>query len=461
MSDDCNNSVLLLQRVKKTKHRILIMKSKIFALAALLAFSTVSAFSQEEKIDSLNVIDQRLTLVEDYVTNSKKLKISGYVQAEWQSAQLDSLSSIPQDLKVGSGLNTIEKNGGVSQINRMGVRRGRIKLAYEDYGCTGVLQFDLTEKGVSLKDAYLNVVDPWIGYFNLKGGVFDRPFGYEISYSSNKRESPERSRIFQTLFPDEREVGGMIAIQAPKGNPWAVLRLEAGLFNGNAIGPDIDSRKDFIGHLIYNNATPTLKYGFGVSYYNGGTAQLNRNIYSMDGDNFVTKTGDSTGYSKREYIGFDGQFNLASPLGVTSFRAEYIFGTQPGTSSSSTSPKYSSGVYSGAGTSVSDTYIRSFQGGYAMLVQDIADTKHSLVLKYDWYDPNTNVSGRKVGVSGSKTGKADMAYSTIGLGYLYRMNSNFRLSAYYDIVSNEKTAVKGYFQNVKDNLLTIRLQYKF
>lgn len=437
------------------------MKPKFYALATMLALFPFFVFSQEEKIDTLNVIDQRLTLVEDYVTNSKKFKISGYVQAEWQSGQLDSLSSTPTDLKVGSGLNAIEKNGGVSQINRFGVRRGRIKLAYEDFGCTGVLQFDLTEKGVSLKDAYLNVVDPWIGYFNVKAGVFDRPFGYEISYSSNKRESPERSRIFQTLFPDERETGGMLAIQAPKGDPWAVLRLEAGLFNGNAIGPDLDSRKDFIGHLIYSNATPRLKYGFGVSYYNGATAQLNKNVYSLKSNSFVTSAGDSTGYSKREYVGFDAQFNLASALGVTSLRAEYIFGTQPGTSTSSTSPKYSSGTYSGAGTSVSDTYLRSFQGGYAMLVHDILETKHSLVLKYDWYDPNTKISGRNIGVAGSKTGKADMAYSTIGLGYMYRMNANFRITAYYDMVSNEKTAVKGYFQNVKDNLLTVRLQYKF
>ena len=438
------------------------MKFKLLLMGVVCSFAFTMVFSQEEeKIDTLSVVDQRLTLVEDYVASSKKLKISGYLQAQWQSGQLDSLSSLPQDLSVGETLNTIEKNAGASQINRFGIRRGRIKLAYEDFGCTGVLQFDLTEKGLSLKDAYLNVVDPWIGYFNVKAGVFDRPFGYEISYSSSRRESPERSRVFQTLFPDEREVGGMIAIQAPKGSPWAVLRLEAGLFNGNAIGPDADSRKDFIGHLIYSNATPSLKYGFGFSYYNGATAQLNKNIYSMQGDNFTTSAGDSTGYSKREYFGFDANLNLASALGVTSVRAEYLFGTQPGLSNSSTSPKYSSKGYTGAGTSVSDTYIRNFQGGYLMLVQDVMDTKHSIILKYDWYDPNTKVAGTKIGVAESKTGKADIAYSTLGLGYMYRMNNNIRLTAYYDLVTNEKTSVKGYFENVNDNLLTIRLQYKF
>ena len=61
----------------------------------------------------------------------------------------------------------------------------------------------------------------------------------------------------------------------------------------------------------------------------------------------------------------------------------------------------------------------------------------------------------------AKFSLADMAYSTLGLGYMYRMNNNVRIMAYYDIVSNESTKVKGYFSNVKDNLVTVRLQYKF
>jgi len=82
------------------------------------------------------------------------------------------------------------------------------------------------------------------------------------------------------------------------------------------------------------------------------------------------------------------------------------------------------------------------------------------VVKYDWYDPNTDISGRQIGVA-AKTSKTDMAYSTLGLGYLYRLNNNVRLMAYYDIVSNEKIGLKGYTSDLKDNLVTIRLQYKF
>jgi hypothetical protein len=442
------------------------MKLKTLKVMALCALSPFAISAQiVENVDTLNVLEQRVTSLEDATLVSKKLKISGYIQTQWQSAQVDSLQSTPMDLKVGAGINEFEKRDKASDINRLGVRRGRIKLLYEDFGCQGVLQFDLTEKGLGIKDAYLNILDPWVGFVSVKGGVFDRPFGYEISYSSSRRETPERSRVFQTLFPDERDLGAMVAIQAPKTSPWAVLRLEGGLFAGNGINTDNDSKKDFIGHLTYTNSTPQMKYAIGASYYNGSIAQLNKNIYKIDTDKFVTKAGDSTGYSKREYIGIEGQFNYSSVIGLTSIRAEYLFGVQPGSSASSGSPS-SKGQFVGAGTAVGDTYIRSFQGGYVNLVQDIADTKHSIVVKYDWYDPNTKITGDKIGVAVTgvgavKTGKADMAYSTLGIGYLYRMNNNVRIMAYYDMVSNEATKVKGYFSDVNDNLVTVRVQYKF
>lgn len=459
MSDACNMcDILLPTKLKTSKYFMKLRTLKLGVLFTLISFSSFAQLA--ENTDSLYLVDQRVSILEDAVASSKKLKISGYIQAQWQSAQLDSLNALPMDMKSGAGLNDIEKRDKATDINRMGVRRGRVKFAYDDSGFQGVLQLDITEKGVGIKDAYLNVIDPWVGYFAVKGGVFDRPFGYEISYSSSRRESPERSRVFQTLFPDERDLGAMLAIQAPKGSPWAVLRFEAGLFAGNGIGLDNDSRKDFIGHLTYSTSRANLKYGVGASYYNGSVAQLNKNIYSLDADKFTTKAGDSTGFSKREYFGFEGQVSYSSVIGLSSLRGEYLFGTQPGSSTSSGSPKGTS-TFVGASSSITDTYIRKFQGGYIQFVQDIADTKHSITVKYDWYDPNAKIKGDKVGVAGSKTGKVDMAYTTLGLGYMYRMNNNVRLMAYYDMVKNESTKVKGYFSDVKDNLVTVRVQYKF
>jgi hypothetical protein len=435
------------------------MKLKSLPIIALGLISSAVAFSQEEKVDTLNVHEQRITTVEDGLFQLKKLKFSGYIQAQWQSSQLDSMIAKSNDMKVGTGAYGAEKisNG---TYNRFGVRRGRLKATYEDFGCQAVIEFDISEGGLKTKDVYLNVLDPWVNTFAVKGGVFDNPFGYEIGYSSSKLESPERSRLIQTLFPDEKTLGAMLTIQAPKTSPWNVLKLEAGLVAGNAISKDYKSKKDLAAHLTYNNSTPIMKYGLGVSMYAGSILQTTKKVYSMSNGAFAI---DSTAtnlnsFANRTYLGVDGQFSISSDLGLSSIRAEYIMGTQPGASGSSASPNgYDPTATTAA---VTDTYIRPFSGGYINFVQDIADTKHSIVVKYDWYDPNTAVAGDKVGVA-AKTGKADMAYSTLGLGYMYRLNNNVRLTAYYDIVSNESTKVKGYFKNVNDNLVTVRLQYKF
>jgi len=448
------------------------MKFKSTAIIALGLIMSSVAYSQEEKIDTLNVLDQRVTSLEDVTLQSKKLKISGYIQTQWQSSQIDSLGKASSDMKVG---NTAKTGSETNDINRFGIRRGRVKFLYDDAGYQGVLQLDMTEKGVSLKDAYLIVLDPWVGYLSLKGGVGDRPFGYEISYSSSRRESPERSRIYQALFPDERDLGVSLILQAPKTSPWNVLKLEAGLFAGNGIFQDNDSKKDFIGHLSYNKSlTTNMKIGLGASLYSGSVAETNKYIYSVtDGAYSVDSTSNinKDGFAKRQYFGFDGQFSMNSVLGLTTIRGEYLFGTQPGNSANANSPK--SGNIAGTDnlntTSFvkggTDTYIRKMSGGYVHFIQDIADTKHSIVVKYDWFDPNTDITGSQIGV-GKKTSKVDVAYSTLGLGYMYRMNNNVRIMAYYDIVSNEKVnvisaALKGYSANLADNLVTVRLQYKF
>jgi len=453
------------------------MKLKNFTIIALGLLSTTIAFSQEEKVDTLNVHEQRISSVEDAIMQSKKLKISGYIQSEWQSSQIDVNGKASQDMKVGAGANASELANAIatqgSTFNRFGVRRGRLKATYTDFGCTGVFYIDATEKGVVLKEAYVAALDPWMNMLTLKGGVFNRPFGYEIEYSSSSRETPERSRIIQTLFPSERDLGGMITLQAPKTSPWNVLKLDAGLIAGNAIGTDIKSQKDIIAHLTYNNSTAILKYGIGVSLYNGSVFQPTTKVYSMS-NNVFTAVGDSASnknqLANRQYLGFDGQFSLMSFAGLTNIRAEYIMGTQPGTSGSSSSYN-SSTIPANDYKGTNDIYIRNFAGGYIQLSQDIADTKHTITVKYDWYDPNTAVSGNNIGLATAvtdtkATSKADIAYSTLGLGYMYRMNNNVKFMVYYDMPTNEISSAltkpgSDFTKVLAANLLTVRMQFKF
>ncbi|MDR0733476.1 MAG: OprO/OprP family phosphate-selective porin [Dysgonamonadaceae bacterium] len=383
---------------------------------------------------------------------AQSVKFSGYIQSQYQYGEKDA------SLKVGTGNENSEES-----FHRIGIRRGRFKLTATDGSglASGIFQLDVTEKGVGFKDAYLNVKDPWVNTLQLRAGIFDRPFGNEISYSSSRRESPERSTLFQTLFPDERDLGAMLILQPAKGSAWNVLKLEAGLFAGNGIKQETDSRKDFIGHLsLAKTVGNAFSYGLGVSYYNGGVFQGTQNVYSMDGAAFAIDSAKTNKgkFAKREYVGFDAQLTIASALGFTQLRAEYLTGQQPGLSSSSKSPNASA-------LPTGDTYIRNFSGAYAIFIQDLGALPFSAVLKYDFYDPNTKVSGDEIGSSvsaGSKTSKADLTSSTFGFGLLWKISNATRLQAFYEVIANEtSTHVSGYAEDRKDNVFTLRLQYKF
>ncbi|MDR1610366.1 MAG: hypothetical protein LBS08_02515 [Candidatus Symbiothrix sp.] len=374
------------------------------------------------------------------------VKLSGYIQSQFQYGEKNAA------LKVGTSNENPEES-----FSRIGIRRGRIKLTADDGGlASGVFQIDLTEKGLGLKDAYLNIKDPWFNTLQIRAGVFDRPFGNEIGYSSSRRESPERSTIFQTLFPEERDLGAMLVLQPAKTSVWNILKLEAGLFAGNGIKQETDSRKDFIGHLSLTKTVGSdFSYGIGVSYYNGGVYQGTERVYKMNGKGFELNSDVSNKgkFSKREYLGFDFQFAIVSSLGITQLRTEYLSGQQPGTLGGSKSPNV-------AALPAVDTYIRNFNGAYAIFVQDLGSLPFSVVLKYDWYDPNTKVSGDEVGENGAS--KTDLCYNTFGFGALWKISNAFRVQAFYEINKNETTAnLASMTKDLKDNIFTLRLQYKF
>jgi len=282
--------------------------------------------------------------------------------------------------------------------------------------------------------------------------------------------------MFQTLFPGERDLGAKITFQPPKTSRFNFLKLDAGMFSGS--GPtvvDFDGFKDFIGHLSINrsNRDERIKYGLGLSYYNGGWKQGTAYNYTMSDitlptGNIMAYTVDSTSSSigsklRREYFGADAQVSFDLPFGLTQLRGEYISGTQPGLVKSSTSP---------SSQPTTDAYIRNFNGAYFYWVQNIFQSKHQFVLKYDWYDPNTDVSGNEIGtkVTGSNkpTNAYDIKYSTLGIGWIYKWNSQVKITAYYDIVTNETTSnikdastLKDLSKDRKDNVFTLRVQYKF
>jgi phosphate-selective porin len=66
-------------------------------------------------------------------------------------------------------------------------------------------------------------------------------------------------------------------------------------------------------------------------------------------------------------------------------------------------------------------------------------------------------------VKGNDIGKpaTNIKYQTIRFGYNCYFNDNLRLLLYYDKVMNEKTQLAGFTEDVKDDIFTCRLQFRF
>ncbi len=406
--------------------------------------------AQEIETDPVRRYIDSVRFTEQEYIQIQKLRFSGYFQFQYQMADTAGMHSY------GAG------DFAQDVDNRFTIRRARMKMTYADSLAQYIIQLDATEKGVLVRDAYMRMRIGKVKLFHLTAGIFDRPFGYEISYSSRLRESPERGRMSQILFPNERDLGAMLSVDLrPKS--LQQLKLDMGFFNGTGFTiNDYDSKKDFIGRLSFRNEENKLvRFGMGTSLYYGGLINTSKYVYRTEGSVFKidSNTSNFQSYEKRIYVGANFQINFATPAGLTIIRAEYIQGQQPGTEFSSDSPTKK--------PIPAATYLRKFNGAYVYLVQNILRTRHQAVLKYDWYDPNTDVSGAEIGISGSNTSSADVRYDTWGLGYIYRASDNIRIMAYYDIVRNEETEISGinsttdYRKDLEDNLFTLRLQYRF
>ncbi|MBI3194798.1 MAG: hypothetical protein HYZ34_10090 [Ignavibacteriae bacterium] len=385
----------------------------------------------------------------------KKIKVSGYIQAQFQIADTAGAKSL-----AGGDFPPFSDS-------RFQVRRGRVKVNYDNDLTQAVLQIDVTQGGVGIKDAYVSIKEPWLRTIGLTAGVFDRPFGFEISYSSSSRETPERSRMYQTLFPGERDLGAKIEIM-PEYGTLSYFSLKAGIFNGvlpNA--NENDNNKDFIGRLGFTLPFEgeNLAIDGGFSLYSGKVLSNNSKVYEID-NSAATKlyklhstTSDSLNTFGRTYYGFDAQMYYDLPvLGGMSLRGEFITGKQPGASSSS--------QFYNPATSTSALYLRNFSGWYLNYIQNIG-LDNQFMLKYDVYDPNSDIEGNDIGASGSNLTAADVRFSTLGLGWIYHWDQNVKFVLYYDMVSNEKVnssatgSLSSFKDDVKDNVLTMRVQYKF
>jgi hypothetical protein len=473
--------------------------------------------------DKISGVEERVATAEGDLAKLTKIKISGYIQAQWQ--HFEASSAYPS--------------------NYFSVRRARIKFQYEPVnGVVFVLQPDFQPGNITIKDAYVQANDRWLKTFSLWAGKFNRP-NYEVEYSSSSREVPERSRVIRAIYPDERAIGAKLEINPPK----IPLKVQLAIFNGNdgisiitpnynltsgkwdnvnVVGQNIDydNYKDFMGRLTYG-----FKFGsfggltIGAHGYYGKIKANTKDL--LNSDYTYNKTLASVGEGlKKNWIGFEAQLYM-DILGGLALKGEYIFGinSTPGYSVNTTVVTSTSSIKNDTLTlttlSTKNVYSapaisRNFNGYYIYLVKNLGK-HHQVAVRFDYYNPNTELGTDSTGIgkaawdqsktttdafkqtgstgniitgTQSKTvttnklvsGVNDIAYGTWNFAYTYFFDDNIKLMIGYEMPMNRKvganpntdigyvtspytvngvTSSYDYSNWVKQNTLTVRLQVKF
>jgi len=388
------------------------------------------------------------------------LKIGGYIQPQFQIAG-------------NKGIKSFEGGDFSTKVsNRFMLRRSRVRIDYVHFSEGNkpsvqiVFQFDANERAFTVRDVWGRIFENKYKLFSFTVGMFARPFGFETNLSSSDRESPERGRMNQILMKSERDLGAMLSLDSrKKNNKVKYLKVDVGVFNGqgiNAVG-DFDNSKDIIGNLALKpyHLSKHITVAAGASVVYGGLLQNTKYVYTTNTISGIKKVtvdslpGNLEKKSPRQYYGANSQIKYKNTKGLTTeLRAEYICGTQTGTAASSETPvTLASGI--------DGFHIRHFNGAYFYLLQHIFNTRNQLLVKIDWYDPNTKVKGNEIGAAGTNFTAANIKYRTIGFGYINYLTENVKVVLYYARVANEKTQLPGFTTDVKDDVLTCRLQFRF
>jgi phosphate-selective porin len=407
---------------------------KKFLAITIFMVVTVYGYSQTLKPDSLkevierhegkiNALDERVLVNEADLGKLNKIKVSGYIQAQWEMYDKD-----------------LEKSNGYN--NTFYIRRARVKFTYEALdGVKFVLQPDFSTGNFSLKDAYAVVNIPKLKDWTIWAGQMNRP-NYEVEYSSGQREVLERSRVIRVIYPGEREVG----VKLEYIGSTIPLKFQLMAMNGNFTGTqakDVDSKKDLMGRVVYSVKLPAAGIGidFGANgYFGGNLAKTNKFFKNSDGT--LDSLNRSWSYLDKNWVGGEIQI-FADLLGGMSIKGEYITGIN-------STPSSVAATATKAQMIASPNLYNNFSGYYIYFIKNIG-AKDQFVARYDYYDPNTKLSGDAAG--------NNLFYKTWTVSLQHYLNDFIRISINYEMPKNEtnKTNPTG----KKDNVLGVRIQAKF
>ncbi|NQV02010.1 MAG: hypothetical protein HQ542_05160 [Bacteroidia bacterium] len=462
--------------------------------------------------DRVTGVEERIANAENKLEKATKIRLSGYIQAQWIHFE----------------------NPSVYANNTFTVRRARIKIKYQPVNeVIFVLQPDFFTGGAILKDAYVALYDPWIRTFSLWAGQFNRP-NFAVEYSSSKREVPERSRVIRRLYPGERGVGAKLEV-TPPGLP---LKLQLAVLNGNAflviddiygenINPwaiDFDPFKDIMARLTYKFKLGNFGHlDLGVNGYYGWMKSNSSTV--LNSDYSLNKNVTIGQHVTRHWLGGEMQFYM-NFLGGMTIRAEYMMGINayPGAVGSFSVEDPMQTTL--ANDTLTMTYLitntqeikptirRNFKGGYVYLIKNIGK-RNQFAFRWDFFDPNTKLSGNQIGVvkydnsssdvktnmiingtnpviilneitnnivdNSLKSGSSDITYHTVTFAWNYFFTDNLKIQVAYEMPFNEKVGVdasgnsnlvkkytvndqtvyNNYSRVFPQNVFTIRLQAKF
>lgn len=452
---------------------------KLFLLPALLlAFGAAKAQEGDSAQASAPDMGEQVTslkgqldgLNESYletkatVDKLAKLKVGGYIQAQWQHSD-----SIGGPAVAGGSFP-------VNSDRRLMVRRSRLKTVYNGDNGKYVLEIEALPGGVSLKDVEIIMTEPWLKTFSLDFGVMDRPYGFEIGYSSSMIETPERSRFENSYFSGEKDLGVALGIEPDATLGFLqYLNFKGGLYTGQGGSTpnldEIDREMDFIGRLGFKAPMADLGLAIdgGVSAYLGSVEDASDTAFEMGGKSFKASTGNRLDVFDRALMGVDAEAYYDIPyIGGSSLRFEYSWGEVPGTAGSAKpyAPSTAVGPFS-SGNGGPALYQRNVAGWYLTWVQNLG-TMFQTVIRYDMYDPNTDVENSDIGKAGNAgLSAADIAINTLGGGLIYHWSGNLKLVAYYDMIMNDEVdgaaggSLAAWKKDLNDNVFTFRAQVRF
>jgi hypothetical protein len=381
----------------------------------------------------LEAMVEQLQILQADTDKLKKFKLSGYVQARWETgeAKLDS-ARVSGSPPVATELNN----------ERFYIRRGRLKLTYDSSPLSqAVVYFDGgSDRTLRLLEAYVTLLDPWtpLHQHQLTIGQFNVPFGYEIERSSSARELPERSRAENVLFAGERDRGIKVASQWTPQVETVVAVLNGGGVNHRDFpNADPTRAKDLLGRVRFAQG----RVDGAVSYYHG------RNLTPLSGDDVE---------NDKTRLGFDAQGYYELPiLGGGTVRAELFLGREVNPDSVralTTTTSNARLLRPGADPA---HFASDMRGGYAMWVQNLGE-RFQLALRYDAFDPNTDLPGDE--------------FERLGVGASWFFDGFVRVTVAYDAPrthpapasqSRYDALATARGADPTDNLWTVQVQHKF